>query len=154
MSGELTQAQRYPWLTDDSRRLLDWLHEHPAAPRYNHHCGDRLSLAGLERVRQFEAEISTKVPGWQPGQPPAWLAGCLGGPGFAKLNLAPADWREPDGRARFIDACQPEVFTGDPLSFAELARLPVQHRPKALISTAMQLLPGLRLELEARFGCP
>ncbi len=276
MTDGLTQAERYPWLNDDSRRLLEWLHEHPAAPRFNHTCGDRLTAAGLERVRQFELELNTAATGWQPGQPPAWLAefvafcfrevpfyrhygnapaaigdvptcaradlsrapwhfvpdtlpvddlivyntsgttghpldilshpetaskylpllkaalrmhgvtleggrspatgqlgvalllACfqqrtytyasvsafLGGAGFAKINLAPTDWRAPDDRTSYIDACQPEVFTGDPLAFAELARLPLQHRPKALISTAMQLLPGLRQELEARFGCP
>ena len=276
MTDTLSGADRYPWLTDDSRRLLDWMYEYPAAPRFNHHCGDRLSAAGLERVRQFEHQINTATPGWRPGELPPWLAehltfcfedvpfyrrqgapparfvdapACtradlsrepwsfvpdslplddlivyntsgttghpldvlshpeasskylpllraalrmrgltleggrhpasgqprvalmlvcfqrrtytyasvssfLGGAGFAKINLNPADWRDAPDRARFIDACRPEVFTGDPLSFAELAQLPLQHRPKALISTAMQLLPGLRQELEAHFGCP
>src|SRR3989442_12482481 len=74
MTGALTQTERYPWLHEDSRRLLDWMHEHPAAPRFNHHCGDRLTSAGLERVRQFEQEVSTAAPGWRPGQPPPWLA--------------------------------------------------------------------------------
>ncbi len=275
MTGELSQDQRYPWLTDRSRQLLDWLHEHPAAPRFNHQCGDRLTADGLAHVRQFEQDVRA-ARGWQPGQPPPWVAeyvsycfskvpfyrrhggaparlvdvpttaradfsrepwhfvpddlplddlivyntsgatghpldvlshpeaaskylpllqaalrlhgvtldggrdantgqlgvplmlvchqrrtytyasvlSYLGGAGFAKINLNPADWRDPDDRARYIDACRPEVFTGDPLSFAELAELPVQHRPKALISTAMALLPGLRQELEARFHCP
>jgi phenylacetate-CoA ligase len=84
----------------------------------------------------------------------ASVSAFLNGAGFAKINLNPADWRDPADRARFIDDCQPEIFTGDPLSFAELARLPVRHRPRALISTAMQLLPGLRGDLEERFGCP
>ena len=84
----------------------------------------------------------------------ASVLSALDGAGFAKINLDPADWRDPADRARFIDDCQPEIFTGDPVAFAELARLPFQHRPKALISTAMQLLPGLRQELEDRFGCP
>lgn len=280
MTDTLTEADRYPWLTDDSRRRLHWLHEHPAAPRFNHQCGDRLTRGGLERVLQFEHEVNTAVPNWRPGQPPPWvaefLAECfrdvpfyrrygapsarlaladvplcsradlsrepwsfvpdplplddlivyntsgatghpldvlshpetsskylpliraalrlhgltleggrdpaagpqgprvalvlvcfqrrtytyasvsafLGGAGFAKINLNPADWRDPDDRARFLDECRPEVLSGDPLSFAELARLPMQHRPKALVSTAMQLLPGLRQELEERFGCP
>jgi len=276
MDSELTDDERYPWLDDDSRRLLAWLHEHPAGPRFNHRCGDRLTAAGLERVRQFEDQVNSTATGWQPDQPPPWLAefvafcfrdvpfyrgygaaparlanvptcgraelsrepwrfvpdslplddlivyntsgttgqpldvlshpetaskylpllraalrlhgasleggrhpatgrprvalllvcsqrrtytyasvlSFLGGAGFAKLNLNPADWRDPGDRARFIDDCAPEIFTGDPLSFAELARLPLHHRPKALISTAMQLLPGLRQELAERFGCP
>ncbi len=275
MAGALTQDERYPWLTQSSRLVLDWLREHPAAPRFNHECGDRLSAAGLARVRAFEQQVRA-AQGWQPGAMPAWVAGfieecfrevpfyrcyggapsrlqdvptstradlsrapwafvpdtlpledlivyntsgatgqplavlshpeaasnylplleaalrlhgvtlaggrdpatgrlgvalllvCqqrrtytyasvlsyLGGAGFAKINLNPDDWRDPADRAGYIDACRPEVFTGDPLSFAVLADLPVQHQPKALISTAMQLLPGLRQQLEARFQCP
>jgi phenylacetate-CoA ligase len=74
--------------------------------------------------------------------------------GLAKINLHPADWRNPDDRAKYLDALAPEVYTGDPISFAELARLPLQTKPRALISTSMALLPGLRRQLEQRFGCP
>jgi phenylacetate-CoA ligase len=80
----------------------------------------------------------------------------LGEAGFAKINLCTDgnDWRDPGDVARFIDACNAEVFTGDPLAFAELARLPIAARPTALLSTAMTLTPGLREQLEARFGGP
>jgi phenylacetate-CoA ligase len=74
--------------------------------------------------------------------------------GHLKLNLHPADWRDPADRARFLDDLNPEIYTGDPLAFAELAQLPITNNPKALISTAMTLLPGLRQQLEARFNCP
>jgi phenylacetate-CoA ligase len=74
--------------------------------------------------------------------------------GFAKINLHPDDWRAPAERARFLDACNPEIYTGDPIAFAELARLSLTTRPRALLSTAMVLLPGLRDELQARFNCP
>jgi phenylacetate-CoA ligase len=37
---------------------------------------------------------------------------------------------------------------------AELARLPANLNPRALVSTSMALLPGLRRRLEERFGCP
>ena len=73
MSGALTQDERYPWLTDSSRQVLDWLHEHPAAPRFNHACGDRLTGAGLERVRAFEQQVRAGA-GWQLGETPAWVA--------------------------------------------------------------------------------
>jgi phenylacetate-CoA ligase len=272
----LTESERYPWLTPASRRLLHWLHESSHAPRFNHHCGDRLTPAGLARVRAFERERAADPLGWAPGSLPPWLtafvAECfrevpfyralgappadfhalppttraelsrepwafvpdplplddlivyntsgatghpldilshpessskylpllraalaahnvalnggvdpltgdprvalvlvcfqrrtytyasvsayLNGAGFAKINLNPADWRDPADRARYLDACHPEIYTGDPLSFAELARLPLTTRPKALISTAMTLLPGLRADLEFQFGCP
>ena len=78
----------------------------------------------------------------------------LGEAGFAKINLNPADWRDPDDRAKFLDDCDPELYSGDPIAFHELMQLPLQTRPKALLSTAMTLLPGFRKVLEAHFGCP
>lgn len=74
--------------------------------------------------------------------------------GLAKLNLHPNDWRDPDDRARYLDALAPEIVAGDPISFAEYLTLPVTRPPRALISVSMQLMPGLRAQLEARFGCP
>lgn len=74
--------------------------------------------------------------------------------GHLKLNLHPDDWRDPADRAKFLDACNPEIYTGDPLAFAELMALPLTTRPKALVSTAMVLLPGLQKQLQDHFGCP
>lgn len=82
------------------------------------------------------------------------LSSYLNQAGLVKINLHPADWRDPADRTAFLDACQPEIYTGDPVSLAELAALPLTSRPKAIVSTSMALLPGLRLSLEARFGCP
>ena len=83
----------------------------------------------------------------------AGLLAALDWAGFVKINLNAAEWRHPGDPARFIEACTPEIITGDPLSFAALARLPVAIQPKALVSTAMSLSPGLRQDLETRFGC-
>lgn len=74
--------------------------------------------------------------------------------GFAKLNLSEAEWKTPEDRARYIDACKPQVMTGNPLAFHELSRMDFQHRPKALISSAMTLMPGARQALEKHFECP
>jgi phenylacetate-CoA ligase len=74
--------------------------------------------------------------------------------GLAKINLHPDDWRDPDDRARYLDALDAEVIAGDPISFAELLELPVTTRPRALVSVSMALSAGLRARLEARFGCP
>lgn len=84
----------------------------------------------------------------------ASISSYLGGAGFVKLNLNPLDWRDPGDRAAFLDDLGPEIYSGDPLSFLELMRLPLRHRPRALVSTAMTLTPGYARELEARFGCP
>lgn len=74
--------------------------------------------------------------------------------GLAKINLHVDDWREPDNRARYLDAMAPELIAGDPISFAELLTLPMTHKPAALLSVSMMLLPGMRARLEERFGCP
>jgi phenylacetate-CoA ligase len=74
--------------------------------------------------------------------------------GLAKINLHPNDWRNIDDRGAYLDALNAEVIAGDPISFAELCRLPLNTRPRAILSTSMTLGAGLRLELEQRFGCP
>lgn len=74
--------------------------------------------------------------------------------GFAKINLHPDDWRDPSDREAYLNALEPEVIAGDPISFCELLRLPLNYRPRALLSTSMSLTEGLALQLEARFECP
>jgi phenylacetate-CoA ligase len=74
--------------------------------------------------------------------------------GFAKINLHPNDWRHPGDRAAFLDDLAPTVIAGDPVSFDELLRLGLRHRPTALLSTSMSLLPALRHQLQETFGCP
>jgi phenylacetate-CoA ligase len=78
----------------------------------------------------------------------------MGEAGLAKINLHPADWRDPADRAAYIDDLRPEVIAGDPISFAELLELPLEWRPRAVLCTSMTLLPGLRARLEGRFACP
>ena len=269
-TSETTDAARYPTLTEEGRRLMQFMREHPQAPIFRNESGNRLTAEDVARVRAFDYEVQTSDVGWQPSNVPAWLdafvgrcfdatpfyrrygtrprnfhdippisraelsrdvaqfvpddieidrlinfrtSGTTGHPlligslpsvaasylafhkralrrvgielthgrgqvgavlvgfqkrcftyvsvtptmdeaGLAKINLHPADWKHPDDRARYLDALAPEVFTGDPLSFAELATLPLHCRPRALLSTSMALQPGLRRALEERFRCP
>lgn len=74
--------------------------------------------------------------------------------GLAKINLHPNDWRSLDDRARYLEAMNPEVLAGDPISFAALLDIDPQLRPAALLSTSMTLMPALHDRLKARFGCP
>ena len=100
-------------------------------------------------------QVGVVLVGWQrkaftyPSVTPQW-----GDAGHLKLNLHPDDWRDPTDRARFLDDLDPEVYTGDPVAFEVLLGLGLRSRPKALVSTATTLLPGLRAQLEAAFGCP
>ncbi|HEY0686881.1 MAG TPA: AMP-binding protein [Steroidobacter sp.] len=74
--------------------------------------------------------------------------------GLAKINLHPNDWRSPDDRAKYLEAMQPEVIAGDPISFAALLDIDPRIQPAALLSTSMTLMPALCDRLRARYGCP
>jgi phenylacetate-CoA ligase len=74
--------------------------------------------------------------------------------GLVKLNLHNDAWNAASDRAEYLEALDPEVIAGDPISFAELLRIAPACKPRALFSTSMTLLPGLRIELESMFGCP
>jgi len=78
----------------------------------------------------------------------------MGESGLAKINLHTNDWTAPEDRAKYLDALDPEVYTGDPLSFSELMNLPLQTRPRALISVGMMLSQGMKAKLENHFKAP
>ena len=266
----LSENERYPLISQSGKKLLKALHEHPSAPLFNHHVGDRIDSSALKSIYAFQADVLTRTPRWAHDQYPEWVApfvkycerevpfyrqrkqvlvpfadipttcradfgqapwlfvpddqsiddlivystsgttghpvtilslpivssmyvpllraalrtrgvemmggsgrvsiaqiccqkstytfaalsSVLGEAGNLKLNLNPSDWRMPDDRIRYFDAWAPEILTGDPISFQQLASLPCAHHPKALISTSMTLLPGLQIDLEKRFNCP
>jgi phenylacetate-CoA ligase len=265
----LTDAERYPGLSDHGRRMLDFLREHPRAPIYRNQSGHRLTAADVARVREHERAVLSADVAFTPGVPPPWVAsfvercladvpfyrgyggvpgdfaalptigradlshdvaafvpdsvpvdrlinfrtsGTTGHPlllashpvvaasylafhkralsrigialrhgrgqvgvvlvgfqracftyvsvtptmdesGLAKINLHPADWRHPDDRAVYLDALAAEVYTGDPIAFAELMTLPLRTRPRVMLSTSMALTAVLAARLEAHFGC-
>lgn len=76
------------------------------------------------------------------------------GAGFAKLNLRPSDWPTPTSFDRYLVDLAPQILTGEPVTFAELAARPVAVRPRLLLSTSSALSPALREQLTQRFGCP
>lgn len=270
LSGDTSDAERFPTLGEAGRRVLDFMREHPAAPIFRNQSGNRLLADEVEELHAFERTTAESPVGWPAGALPDWVAahvaetyagvphyrelgspplrfediapvgradfaadiarfvpdhvpldrminfrttGTTGHPlliashpvvagrylsfhkralrrfgitpthgagqvgvvllgyqracftyvsvtptmgesGLAKINLHTADWRDPDDRARYLDALAPEIVAGDPISFCELLTLPLTMRPRALMSVSMMLLPGLRARLEQRFGCP
>jgi phenylacetate-CoA ligase len=76
------------------------------------------------------------------------------GAGFAKLNLLPAEWQHPEDPHGYFASLQPTILTGDPISFAEMVRLRIPARPRAMISTAVAMSHGLKRRLSAHYGCP
>lgn len=269
-ADRITNAERYPTLTEQGQGMLNFLREHPHAPIFRNESGNRLTAQEVKRIREFEREVELAEPGWRPGALPSWLreftehcfaevpfyrrygsppanfadlptisradlsrdiatfvpdstpidrlinfrtSGTTGHPlllpshpvvaasylafhkralkrfgiqlrhgrgqvgvvlvgfqrkcftyvsvsptmdesGLAKINLHPNDWHHPDDRGKYLDAMAAEIYTGDPIAFAELATLPLQTKPRAMLSTSMALLPAMRDRFEAHFGCP
>jgi phenylacetate-CoA ligase len=75
---------------------------------------------------------------------------------MARLNLHPSQWPAAGQRTGFLLDMQPQVFTANPTSLAELLHpaLVAGLRPLALFSGAMALSLPLRRDLEAAYGCP
>jgi phenylacetate-coenzyme A ligase PaaK-like adenylate-forming protein len=266
----ITDTERYPTLTREGQRMLEFLREHPHAPIFRNQSGNRLTADDVTRVREFDREAQSAEAGWRDGELPGWTtefveqcladvpffrrygsspaefqdlptisrgdlsrdiaqfvpdsaaidrlinfrtSGTTGHPlllashpvvaanylafhkralqrfgidlqygrgqvgvvlvgfqrkcftyvsvnptmdesGLAKINLHYFDWRDPSDRAKYLDALAPEIYTGDPIAFSELAKLSLRTRPRALLSTSMTLLPALREQFEERFDCP
>ena len=78
----------------------------------------------------------------------------LNGAGFAKINLAPKEWKAPDSAKNFINDLSPVFLSGDPVSFMEMMKQSIDYKPKAFLSSALQLSGELRRELETTYNCP
>lgn len=82
------------------------------------------------------------------------IAHAFDGAGFMKLNLQPSYWNRPEDRVAYLEEFRPQVLAGDPLALGELLRLPLHYRPRAIFSSGMQMLEGVREGLQQRYGCP
>ncbi|HQJ06573.1 MAG TPA: phenylacetate--CoA ligase family protein, partial [Spirochaetota bacterium] len=70
------------------------------------------------------------------------------------INLNPKDWRAPDSAKNFIKDLSPIFLSGDPISFMEMMKQGIDYKPKAFLSSALQLSGELRRELETKYNCP
>lgn len=98
----MSDRERYPSLSPDGKRMLDFMREHPAAPVYRNSSGNKLLAHEVEALRYFEREVMDANVGWEPGSTPDWLtahaAKCfatvphykaLGSPPRRFLDIAP-----------------------------------------------------------------
>jgi phenylacetate-CoA ligase len=67
------EADRYPTLSEAGRRTLDFMREHPAAPIFRNHSGNRLTAQEVESLRAYTQEVLAATPGWPEGGQPPWL---------------------------------------------------------------------------------
>ena len=94
-AGVLPAHERHPLLTDTGRRTLDALVEAPDGPRWNHHCGDRLDRAALDRVPGLLGVGAHRTAAVAPGAaPPRWLTDHLD-----RVRRTVPRYRRPDAGA-------------------------------------------------------
>ncbi len=107
--NELTDKDRHPLLSPQGRTLLQSMTEHPAAPRFNAQCGDRLDGEGLAQVAGFEQQVASSPPSWRHGAQPPWLAPWL----RETLPRVRAwrDWAQDTPLARLPTMCRSDLST-------------------------------------------
>ncbi|MFO0940303.1 MAG: hypothetical protein U0930_05995 [Pirellulales bacterium] len=72
MYPELSEAERFPLLSQRGRKLLHQMRQHPNAPVWNWPNGEQLNQVGLDRVRSFDQQLRTA--NWSCGRgEPDWL---------------------------------------------------------------------------------
>src|SRR5689334_12469488 len=104
-SDTITDADRYPTITDAGRKMLRFLREHPHAPIYRNESGNRLTAPDVERVRAFEREVLAASVGWHPREEPAWIreliTHCYADvPFYRRLGAPPRSLREVPATSR------------------------------------------------------
>ncbi len=72
MYPELSEAERFPLLTQQGRRFLQAMRQHAHAPLWNWPNGEQLNAAGLERVQQFANQLASGTEGKSLVEP-QWL---------------------------------------------------------------------------------
>lgn len=68
-----SDAERYPTLTEDGRRMLQRLREHPHAPLFRNQSGNRLTREDVATVRAFEREVADAIVPDQREESAPWL---------------------------------------------------------------------------------
>jgi phenylacetate-CoA ligase len=69
----ITDADRYPTLTDAGAKMLEFLREHPSAPIYRNQSGNRLSRAEVDFLLRREQEVLAAQIDWPEAGEPSWV---------------------------------------------------------------------------------
>lgn len=75
-------------------------------------------------------------------------AGCI------RVNLDQSAWKAPQDRSAYINHWQAPVWLGDPVALGAIESLDIDHQPKAIVSSIMQLTDAYSSHLSQRYGCP
>lgn len=112
------------------------------------------ALMGIELLRGPEHVAITNVAAYRGAFTTAIVVAWLQEAGCVRVNLDRSAWRAEDDRVRFINTWKAPIWLGDPIAFAALQDIELDHAPKAIISSIMHLPGGFAEELHRRYGCP
>ena len=95
-----------PTLTAHGQRMLDFLREHPAAPRFSNQSGNRLLAAEVDALRGFVRDVQAADVGWPRGGR-GWgrVSLLVLGIGFGAPDVAvyiPSELRIADAKAALV----------------------------------------------------
>lgn len=76
------------------------------------------------------------------------------GAGFAKLNIRPTEWRDPEDAQKYFADLAPQFLTGDPISFAEMLKQNLPASPLALVTTSVAMSPTFKVRLSQHYRAP
>ena len=57
MTADRLHRERFPTISPQGQRTLDFMREHPAAPIYGNESGNKLQAEEVEDLRTFEREV-------------------------------------------------------------------------------------------------
>lgn len=114
-----------PTLTEHGQRMLDFLREHPAAPRFSNQSGNRLLGEEVTALRGFVQQVQEADVGWPRGGYPAWLNDhvrqtCREVPAFRRLRELPARFEDLPTTCRADLAADIARYVPDPIPLDRL----------------------------------
>ena len=74
--------------------------------------------------------------------------------GCVRVNLHGEAWRSIEDRRKYLDRWHAPVMLGDPLAFAALEQVALEHPPQVMLSSIAHLSDAFAQQLTARYGCP
>lgn len=102
MMIDLADRERFPTLTTDGQRMLDFLRRHPSAPVFRNASGNRLQAHEVEAQQAFEREIVDAPMHATPGIPPPWVD-----PLIAMMHATVPHYRQRGSPPRAFDQVAP-----------------------------------------------
>ena len=113
-----------------------------------------LQRFGVEMPRGSDRVSITNVAAYRGAFTTAIVIAYLKEAGCVRVNLDASAWRRPVDCVQYINELQAPIWLGDPVAYAALEKLDVDHAPKAIVSSIMRLSPGYAERLKQNYGCP